>query len=248
MTCQYVRERIHDYLDGELPANQASTLEVHLEHCEICSNELEDLRWTRHLLSGRERLPQPACEYILRQVNLRAGTSWKSWFLEQWSDMISYWRDLDRPILWSKLSAVPVTVGFFVMILMQFPLVSVQEWTYPAFTIRQLPSSVFSESLLTQVQARHTSAEIGDLMSAAWKIPYEDSLSLLAEITPEGNAEIGHVLEYPKSQTLLQAVDDTFRSARFQTAQSRHQRKHVNRAVVIYSLQKIDVYGDLPEL
>jgi hypothetical protein len=244
MTCQYVRERIHDFLDGELPANQAAFLEEHVGECETCSADLEDLRWTRHLLAGREHLPEPAAEYVLRQVRVRAGTSWKCWFIDQWESMVSYWRDLDRPILWSKLSAVPVTVGFFVMILMQFPLVTVQEWTYPAFTIRQLPSSVFYEPLLTQVQARHTSAEIGEIMSAAWKIPYEDSLYLLAEITPEGNAEIGHVLEYPKSQTLLQAVDDTFRSARFQPSNN----KRLSRAVVIYSLQKIDVYGDRPEL
>ena len=75
-------------------------------------------------------------------------------------------------------------------------------------------------------------------MDTAWKIPYEDSLSLVAEITPEGYAQIDDILEYPKNQELLEAVDLTLRCTQFET------RHHLSRPFVIYSFQKIDVYGD----
>ncbi len=78
-------------------------------------------------------------------------------------------------------------------------------------------------------------------MSAVWKMPFEDSLSLVAAITPEGSAEIGDVLEYPKSQELLRAIALTLRSSQFQTAGA-HRLDH---PFVIYSFQKVDVYEEL---
>ncbi len=75
-------------------------------------------------------------------------------------------------------------------------------------------------------------------MSAVWKIPFEDSLSLVATITPEGSAKIGDVLEYPKSPDLLEAVELTLSGGQFQTENA----QNLDDSFVIYSFQKVDVY------
>jgi hypothetical protein len=73
-------------------------------------------------------------------------------------------------------------------------------------------------------------------MDTAWRLPYEDSLSLVAEINEEGYAEIGDVLEYPKSQKLFDAVDRALRNSQFVASDTR------SRSRVIFSFQKIDVW------
>ena len=75
-------------------------------------------------------------------------------------------------------------------------------------------------------------------MTAVWKIPFEDSLSLVAKITPDGSAEIGDVLEYPKSPDLLEAVELTLSGGQFQTVNA----QNLDDTFVIYSFQKVDVY------
>ncbi len=243
MSCQDVLKNIHDYLDGELSASQASELESHLRQCDACRSEVDDLSWVRQTLAVKEHLPAAAEEQIWKHVHQRLGVVWWDWAYGLFDDIRTYWRDLDRITVWTRVSAVPVTLAFFVSILLQFPLVAIEEWTYPAFTMKRMPSSVFSEALVTQIQARHTPAEIDDIMSAAWKLPYEDSFTVLAQVTAEGHAEIEDVIEYPKSHDLLQAVDDTLRATQFQTAQN-----NTVKPLVIYSFQKIDVYSDQPGL
>jgi hypothetical protein len=75
-------------------------------------------------------------------------------------------------------------------------------------------------------------------MDAAFRLPYEDSLSLVAEITPEGHARIGGVLEYPKSDELFNAADLALRSTQFVADYPR------SRPCVIFSFQKIDVWEE----
>jgi hypothetical protein len=242
MTCHEVREKTHDYLDGLVPTNQVALLEEHLKGCQACRQNWEDLAWTRDLLAVREYLPDPAREHIWREVHAKASVGWRMRLSGFWDDCRSYWRDLDRGVIWSKLSATPVTLGFFILILMQFPIAPFQDWTYPVISERRLPSSVFTEPEVTEAQGRHSYAEIDELSEAAWKLPYEDSFSLLAAITPEGHAEIDYVLEYPKSRDLLAAVDENLRTSQFELS------SRLTRPLLIYSFQKIDVYSDRPDL
>jgi hypothetical protein len=60
----------------------------------------------------------------------------------------------------------------------------------------------------------------------------------VAKITPDGSAEIGDVLEYPKSPDLLEAVELTLRGGQFQTVRA----QNLDDTFVIYSFQKVDVY------
>jgi hypothetical protein len=237
MTCHEVRERIHECVDGELPMNQAVQTQTHLSDCATCRRAVDELGQLRKILATRARLSRLAQDRIWGQMQRKLRRKWYDWWVERWGDLCVFWRDLDRLTLWSKVSAVPVTLSFFVILLLQFPLSDSQVWTYPAFTVQRAPNSVFSEPVMGEVRATYTTGEIGDILDVAWKMPYEDSLSVLAEITPEGHAEIGDVLQYPKSQALLQAVNLTLRSTEFHAARS------FPKPVVIYSFQKIDVYG-----
>ena len=99
-------------------------------------------------------------------------------------------------------------------------------------------SDPLSRPIIAHVSVHYRGTEIEDLMRAVWKIPFEDSLSLVAKITPEGSDEIGDVLEYPKSPDLLKAVERTLRGGQFQTVSA----QNLDDSFVIYSFQKVDVY------
>ena len=92
----------------------------------------------------------------------------------------------------------------------------------------------------TQVLVRYRSDQLDELMNTVWKMSFEDSLSLVAEIGPEGFAQIENVLVYPRSPTLLNAVDLTLRGSRFEITTSHN----LESPFMIYSFQKVDVYED----
>ena len=79
-------------------------------------------------------------------------------------------------------------------------------------------------------------SELSDLVDTAWRLPYEDSLALVAEIKPEGHAEIDSVLQSPRSYALLDAVGTTLRGTQFKEV------GNLSSPFFIYSFQKIDVY------
>ena len=237
MTCQELRKQIHEFLDGELPPRNFAAFNEHVKQCAGCQRYQDEFSWLKDALSF-ERLSQSAQEKLWKRVKLRVERNWKTRIGELCEDFRTYWRDLDRGVLWSKLTAAPVTLAFFVMILTQFGQVNFQEWTYPMMATLSPASSPNSAPVIAQVSVHYGSSEIEDLMNTAFKLPFEDSLSLVAEITPEGYAEIGDVLEYPKSRDLLEAVGLTLRGSQFQTA---HAHNFVH-PFVIYSFQKVDVY------
>ncbi len=104
-------------------------------------------------------------------------------------------------------------------------------------TLTPTPSPL-SRPVIAQVSVRYQGTEFEDLMTTVWKIPFEDRLSLVAKITADGSAQIGDVLEYPKSPDLLEAVELTLRGGQFQTVSAQNS----DVSFVIYSFQKIDVY------
>ncbi|MCZ6484985.1 MAG: zf-HC2 domain-containing protein [Acidobacteria bacterium] len=239
MTCQDLRQRIHDFLDGELPPKDFAVLNEHVKQCAGCQRYHDEFSWITKALSF-ERLPQSVQEALWKRIKTRAEDNLETRIVRLWDNFRTFWRDLDRSLLWSKLTAAPITLAFFLAILIQFGQVNFQDWTYPMMATVAPTSRPISGPLITQVSVRYGGAEIDDLMSAVWKMPFEDSLSLVAAITPEGSAEVGDVLEYPKSQELLRAIAVTLRSSQFQTAGA----QNLDQPFVIYSFQKVDVYED----
>lgn len=235
MTCQELRQQIHDFLDGELPPRDFAAFNVHVKQCAGCQRYHDEFSWLKSALAV-ERLSQSAQEMLWKRVRLRVERNWKTRILELGDLLRTCWRDLDRGVLWSKLTATPVTLVVFAMILTQFGQGSLHE--YPMMATLSPTSSPLSRPVITQVSVHYPGTEFEDLMTAVWKIPFEDSLSLVAKITPDGSAEIGDVLEYPKSPDLLEAVELTLSGGQFQTVNA----QNLDDTFVIYSFQKVDVY------
>ncbi len=234
MTCQELRQQIHEFLDGELPPRDFAAVHEHIKQCAGCQRYQDEFSWLKDALSF-QRLSQSAQKELWKRVRLRVERNWKTRIWEFSEDLRTFWRDLDRGVLWSKLTAAPVTLAFFAMILTQFGQVNFQE--YPMMAISPI-SDPLSRPIIAHVSVHYRGTEIEDLMSAVWKIPFEDSLSLVARITPAGSAEIGDVLEYPKSPDLLKAVERTLSGGQFQTVSA----QNLDDSFVIYSFQKVDVY------
>lgn len=237
MKCQRVKDRLHEYLDYRLRPAEMAEVGRHLQDCAGCQQRYEELSWLRGLLAGRERMPEVAEEQLWKRLQQRVHWSFPSWCLETWDRVRTFWRDLDRELVWSKITAVPITLTFFFMILFQFSPVQIQELTYQTVWVPRVSMKSLEEPLIRQVSVRQQRTGLDGLMDTAWRIPFEDQLSLVAEVTPEGHAEIENVLEYPKSHDLLKAVDHSLRQSEFQVPS-------FFRPFVIYSFQKIDVYED----
>ena len=58
--CAEIRERLSVYLDGELPAAEATALEAHLAVCPACADEAEKLRRLCAELAAAALTPPPA--------------------------------------------------------------------------------------------------------------------------------------------------------------------------------------------
>ena len=235
MTCQELRQQIHDFLDGELPPREFAAFNEHVKQCAGCQRYQNEFSWLKNALSV-ERLSQSAQEMLWKRVRLRVERNWKTRILELGDLLRTCWRDLDRGVLWSKLTAAPVTLVVFAMILTQFGQDRLHE--YPMLATLAPTSSPLSRPAITQVSVQYQGTEFEDLMTAVWKIPFEDSLSLVAKLTPEGSAKIGDILEYPKSPDLLEAVELTLSGGQFQTVRA----QKLDDTFVIYSFQKVDVY------
>ena len=147
-------------------------------------------------------------------------------------------RDLDRQAVLCRLSALPVSVVVLFMLASQLPRLPVQHWTFPVYTSESVSPTTSSRPPVL-VQVLQSNERISELMDTAWRIPYEDSFSLVAEISPEGNAQIGNVLEYPKTMELLHAVELTLQESQFEGT------SEMSNAFLIYSFQKVDVYEGL---
>ena len=154
----------------------------------------------------------------------------------RWVDL---WRNLEPGSLWARASALPISAVFLSLLFGTLAPIRVERLAYmivstPPWTVENSGIPV-----VLNVDVVQRSGELADLVDTAWRLPYEDSLSLVAEIKPEGHAEIGNVLEFPRSSALMDAVGSTLRESQFQEVGG------LANPFVIYSFQKIDVYEPL---
>jgi len=72
MTCKELVELVTDYLEGKLPVADVSRFEQHLSSCEGCTNYLEQMRQTIHIVGqARQNALAP----------------------QQWQDLLKLFRD-----------------------------------------------------------------------------------------------------------------------------------------------------------
>jgi hypothetical protein len=237
MKCDTFRQRIHEFLDDELPPKGFSAFREHVENCEACRQLHDELLWAKEALPF-QRLSPTLQKQLWKGIHDSITKTWWDSSVDRWNGWHTWWRDLDRWMVWSKVAAVPVTLAFFVAMMLPFEPLRVQQWTYPVMATLSPSSNSTTPPATTEVLVRYPGEALDDLMKTVWKMPYEDSLSLVAEIGPEGFAQIENVLEYPRSPTLLNAVDLTLRGSHFEIATFHD----IDSPFMIYSFQKVDVY------
>ncbi|MGH9340276.1 MAG: zf-HC2 domain-containing protein [Acidobacteriota bacterium] len=236
MKCDHVRLRVHDYLDQELLPEESLELNLHLGHCEACRTIFDEYGFIKEAISLKVELPQRSQEQMRAWIQHRAHRTLQTRLWEAWDFFRTFCRDLDRRLVWSKLSATPITLAFFFVIVAQFSHVDFYEWTHPVFGEPRQEATLLRKPIISQAHVRQQNTALEGLSNAVWRLPYEDSLSLVAKITPEGNAQIDSVLNAPKSLDLLNAIDLNLRESQFEMART------VGSPFLIYSFQKIDVY------
>lgn len=70
--CERIRKLIGGYLYDELPAVERGRLELHLQHCRTCRDEVEATRsLLRRIPIGPEKMPAEAQQRVLRSVQDR---------------------------------------------------------------------------------------------------------------------------------------------------------------------------------
>ena len=117
MNCNQFLQRIHEFLDGELPPRDFSAFREHVENCHTCRGRHDEFQWVKQL--PFQRLSPTLQGLLWKEVhNTRTETWWELSVLI-WDRWRTLWRDLDHLMVWSRLAAVPVTLAFFAAIILQ---------------------------------------------------------------------------------------------------------------------------------
>jgi hypothetical protein len=237
MRCIDFRKRIHDFVDRQLDARTMSGMDVHRSNCHSCSELFDEITAIQKALSVRYSVPEYSAQRLLSRIHGRSSAGLGEKILGLWRALGTWWRDCDRSLLWSRAGAVPITLCFFVLIMLYTPPEKVEDFAFLIVSAqKEAAGEQLRAPLMINLRTQPNRDNFLGVVEAAWRLPYEDSLSLVAEITPEGRLEPGDVLEYPKSDALLNAVDHALRRSRFERGE------HFTFRLVIFSFQKIDVY------
>jgi anti-sigma factor (TIGR02949 family) len=75
--CEWALERLEAHIDGELPPEEGSKLEAHLETCGSCTREMEHARRVRETLRAfpQKRCPDTVLETVMAQVDRETSRS-----------------------------------------------------------------------------------------------------------------------------------------------------------------------------
>ncbi len=230
MTCRHFAEQIHDFLDARLPAREMALLNAHMMSCSRCRQTYQQYVLIQDFVAERDYLPESSSRMILKK--LRRG-SWRAFLIEAGDQLWTWIRDLDRRLLYLRASAAPFALGLFAVLLLQFAPADSQRL---AFMAMELPIAHHSLPRVLNVEVRQKQPEFDAMLRTAWQLPYEDSLSLIAEVQPEGHLKVEGVLEYPKSNALLNAVHDALNTSYLEQACG------LSNPLLIFTFQKIDVY------
>ncbi len=238
MYCQEVSEKLNQFVDGELSPLEALVVQRHLGDCPQCDRHLSELQLVGRALSLPVYLPEGSRKRMRHALLTRTRRRWSDYPSVLLGQFRTALRDLDRQSALCRLSALPVSFVLLFVLASQLPPLPVQQWTFPVHAA-ELDSPSTSSRPPVLVEVLQSNKSVDELVDTAWKIPYEDSFSLIAEISPEGNARIENILEYPKTMELLHAVDLTLRESQFGGI------SEMPNAFLIYSFQKVDVYEGL---
>ncbi len=221
-------------------------MQQHIKVCPHCEHVYLEYSSVQELLSERHKLPASASQRTYRRVLVSSRWNIFKTISLALDWLRVYWRDLDSRFIWSKIYAVPMTVLLFALTLLNLQFGMTQAPVGPAMNFlgmngeEDILDHTSPPPSFRNVSVRQSRSEISRLVRTVRKTPYEDSLCVVAEITPEGNAEIDQVIEYPKNEGLLDAVHETLQQSQFE------QSNEMDETLLLVSFHKIDVWENPP--
>ncbi|HUV14195.1 MAG TPA: hypothetical protein VMY18_11155 [Acidobacteriota bacterium] len=236
MKCKDFRPRIHEFFDAHLSASEMALMESHRASCALCNEYYQELHFVRQAVREKIVLPASSAGTILARVTEGNRPLVLTWLSSVRKKSVDFWRELEPGSLWARVSAFPISMVLLALLFANVAPLRVERLVYlivstPPWTIENAGTP-----LVLNVEVIQDRGELLDLVDTAWRLPYEDSLALVAEIKPEGHAEIDSVLESPRSYALLDAVGITLKGSQFKEV------GNLASPFFIYSFQKIDVY------
>ena len=236
MKCAEFRRNSHEFIDFRLSAGENKSMERHLSSCVQCNDYCSDLRFIREVVHTKSHLPDPAAERILARVSQPRRSWLTSWLHSLWSRGVDCWRDCEGGAFWARASALPISLVFMFLLFGNLAPIRVERLAYLIVSHPSWANEQTVDPVVLNVIVLQDRGDLTELVDTAWRLPYEDSLAVVAEIKPDGHAEINSVLESPKSFALLDAVGSTLKTSQFE------QIGGLASPFLIYSFQKIDVY------
>ena len=233
MKCGEIRSLVHEYLDRELTGLGESDIEEHLDGCRSCSAYVDELLFVQRAVSARVELPCASQHLLWSRIQAGRRRSLWSRLSSGIDSLFAYWRDLDRRILWSRLSAVPVSMGCFALliVLMLPPRPQLQQFA----ALTQIhPSAPMITIIEAQQDPRRFKQIYDDLEQAIRESASDDEATLILDIGPgDRHVELGDIREYPNSQKLLEALVLSLRAARFEPAENPRRILHIFNSIEV---------------
>jgi len=216
MKCGEVRSLVHEFLDRELSGLKEDEIEEHLDGCPPCKGYFDEFLFVKRAVSARVQLPCASENLLWTRIQARKERGFWSRIGSGIDALQCYWRDLDRRILWSRLSAVPVSLGCFalLLVLMLPPSPQLQQF---AALIEPQPSTPMVTIIEAQQDREKLRLIYDDLEQAIRETGADDEAALILDIDPfKHRIEVEDIREYPKSQRLLEALVMSLRASRFE--------------------------------
>lgn len=117
-SCDAVRERFSELLDGTLPTDEAARLRATVADCPECSDELERLRATLGRLGGlRTGAPPAFVASVQARIHARsrgrffapAPRGWRRWLTGRW------------PFEWLSFAMIVAMLVYYILVLRSAP-------------------------------------------------------------------------------------------------------------------------------
>jgi anti-sigma factor (TIGR02949 family) len=114
MHCNEIETRLDAYIDGEMPAEEITALEIHLNECSACRRELKARRKLRRLFSGQPRVTAPPG--LLERIVAAAGEEGDRTEHLAGSPDLRWWRRARWPLVFVGAASL-----VFVLVLLVLP-------------------------------------------------------------------------------------------------------------------------------
>lgn len=235
MSCNALKYELEGYADGQLPADTASAVEAHIDHCPVCRSELAAINSFRNELRG---LSRP----VMSNTTLQALTRQVAYELSPNTGSPAFRLIGETRQSWTSNWLMPTTVGVFGSLVFGAALLALImiPADVPRLAITTEPSTdnpVFlagidgapGEAKISPLQFAHSRSDIssespslnpdGSLvaMTGAEDRGHanEDEMVVVAEVFGDGLARITDVVEPSQNREKMNKLMAAFKPSRY---------------------------------